>query len=269
MNLLEVKNLQVHFPVKPALFGQSQGWIKAVNGVDFELRPGETVGLVGESGSGKTTVGRAILRLTTPTAGSITFRGQDIFSLSGASLKKYRRQVGIVFQDPSSSLDPRLTVEEIVAEPLQIHSSPGVPAARLAKVRELVGQVGLDPSALTRYPHEFSGGQRQRIVIARALALDPELLVCDEPVSALDVSVQAQIVNLLQDLQQARGIALLFIAHDLAVVEHISHRVMVMYQGRIVESAEAKTLIRSPQHPYTKSLIAAVPGMTPMEAGGW
>ncbi len=263
MSLLEVRNLKVHFPVKPGLFSAPRAWIKAVDDVSFQLEAGTTLGLVGESGCGKSTLGRAILRLVPPTAGSVRYAGRDILSLRAAALKQYRRSVQMVFQDPQASLNPRMTIARILGEPLAIHRLAGSAAERRARAAGLLEAVGLDPGALDRYPHEFSGGQRQRIVIARALALDPRLLVCDEPVSALDVSVQAQIVNLLHDLQRQRGIAMLFIAHDLAVVEHVSHRVMVMYLGRLVEAAEAKALVRSPRHPYTQALISAVPDLDP------
>ncbi len=264
MSLLAISNLKVHFPVKPSLFGPPRGWVRAVDDVSFEISRGETVGLVGESGCGKSTLGRAIVRLVQTTSGQIRYEGQDVAALQGRALKDFRRRVQIVFQDPTASLNPRMTVAQILMEPLVIHRIGRTVAERRERAAELLVSVGLEAGALERYPHEFSGGQRQRIVIARALALEPELLVCDEPVSALDVSVQAQIVNLLQDLQRQRGISLLFIAHDLAVVEHISHRVMVMYLGKIVEVAEAKLLIRSPRHPYTQALISAVPEIDPV-----
>jgi oligopeptide transport system ATP-binding protein len=263
MSLLSVSNLKVHFPVKPGLFSPPQAWIRAVDDVSFEIKPGETLGLVGESGCGKSTLGRAIVRLVPTTSGRISYEGQDVPALKGRALKEFRRRVQMVFQDPTASLNPRMTVAQLLMEPLVIHQIGRTTADRKERAAELLRSVGLDAGALERYPHEFSGGQRQRIVIARALALEPQLLVCDEPVSALDVSVQAQIVNLLQDLQRQRGISLLFIAHDLAVVEHISHRVMVMYLGKIVEMAEAKSLIRSPRHPYTQALISAVPEIDP------
>jgi oligopeptide transport system ATP-binding protein len=263
MPLLEVKNLKVHFPVKPGMFSRVHEFVKAVDDVSFNIEPGETLGLVGESGCGKTTLGRAIVRLVEPIAGSVLLSGEDITRMGGSELRARRRKFQLIFQDPYSSLNPRMTVEQIVGEALDIHQLTASKSARQKRIAELLNGVGLDPVYAQRYPHEFSGGQRQRIGIARALAVEPELIICDEPVSALDVSVQAQIINLLQDLQQQRGIAYLFIAHDLAVVEHISRRVMVMYLGKIVEMAEAKSIIRAPQHPYTQALISAVPEVDP------
>jgi oligopeptide/dipeptide ABC transporter ATP-binding protein len=263
MLLLEVKNVKVHFPVKHGLFSGVHEFVKAVDDVSFSLEPGETLGLVGESGCGKTTLGRAIVRLIEPTAGSVLLDGEDITRMSGSLLRARRRKFQMIFQDPYGSLNPRMTVEQIVGEALDIHKLAGSKPARRKRIAELLEAVGLDPVHAQRYPHEFSGGQRQRIGIARALAVEPELIICDEPVSALDVSVQAQIINLLCDLQQQRGIAYLFIAHDLAVVEHISHRVMVMYLGKIVETADAKDIVREPQHPYTQALISAVPEVDP------
>jgi oligopeptide transport system ATP-binding protein len=263
VSLLEVKNLKVHFPVRHGPFSRVRESVKAVDGVSFAIKPGETLGLVGESGCGKSTLARAILRLVEPTAGEIFLGGENLTRMNGAELRSRRRKFQMIFQDPFSSLNPRMTVEDIVGEALDIHDLTDGKPARRKRIAELLHAVGLDAAYAQRYPHEFSGGQRQRIGIARALAVEPELIVCDEPVSALDVSVQAQIINLLRDLQQQRGLAYLFIAHDLAVVEHISHRVLVMYLGKIVESAEAKEIIRAPQHPYTQALISAVPEMDP------
>jgi oligopeptide transport system ATP-binding protein len=263
MNLLEVRHLKVHFPVRRGLFRQTRAWVRAVDDVSFAIAPGETLGLVGESGCGKTSLGRAIVRLVEPTGGSILFEGEDLAQLNGAELRARRRRLQIIFQDPFGSLNPRLTIEDSIGEALDIHRLAPTAVERRERVVALLQSVGLDPSHAQRYPHEFSGGQRQRIGIARALAVEPRLIVCDEPVSALDVSVQAQIINLLQDLQAQRGIAYLFIAHDLAVVEHLSRRVMVMYLGRVMELAEAKTLIGAPRHPYTQALISAVPVVDP------
>jgi peptide/nickel transport system ATP-binding protein len=259
MSLLEVKNLKVHFSVRHGVFSRVRAQVKAVDDVSLRIEPGETLGLVGESGCGKTTLGRAIARLVEPTAGSICFEGEDIARLSGAELRARRRKFQMIFQDPYGSLNPRRTLEAIIGEALDIHQLASDASARQKRVAELLRAVGLDRAQAQRYPHEFSGGQRQRIGIARALAVEPKLIVCDEPVSALDVSVQAQIINLLQDLQQERGVAYLFIAHDLAVVEHISRRVMVMYLGKSVELADAKAIVQAPKHPYTQALISAVP----------
>ena len=253
MPLLEVKNLSVTFPTP-------DGPIKAVDDVSFSVAEGTTVGLVGESGSGKTTIGRALLKLTPGSAtvgGEAFYDGREILSLREKAFRPLRREVQMIFQDPFNSLNPRQRVESIVAEPLEIHCREMSKADRRARVAELLAQVGLPPDAASRYPHEFSGGQRQRIGIARALAARPRFIVCDEPVSALDVSVQAQIVNLLQDLQEQLGLTYLFIAHDLAVVEHISDEVLVLYHGRIVEAARAEILYRQPQHEYTRRLLAA------------
>jgi oligopeptide transport system ATP-binding protein len=261
--LLEVRGLKVHFPVKPGVFSRVREQVKAVDGVSFSIEPGETLGLVGESGCGKSTLGRAVARLVEPTDGRILFENQDIAEMERAELRAWRRKVQIIFQDPYGSLNPRMTVEDIVGEALDIHKLAENKSARRQRIGELLKAVGLDATYARRYSHEFSGGQRQRIGIARALAVEPKLIVCDEPVSALDVSVQAQIINLLQDLQHGRGIAHLFIAHDLAVVEHISRRVMVMYLGRVVELSDAKSIIRAPKHPYTQALISAVPVVDP------
>jgi oligopeptide/dipeptide ABC transporter ATP-binding protein len=252
-DLVRVRALVKHFPVEG-----SDDVVRAVDGVTFEIMPGETLGLVGESGCGKSTVGRCLLRLIEPTAGEITFEGRDVIALHGGELRRLRREMQIIFQDPYASLNPRLSVGDIVGEPLKIHGL-GSLEERRTRTAELLRKVGLDPDYMNRYPHEFSGGQRQRIGIARALALNPKLIVADEPVSALDVSVQAQVVNLLEDLQQEFGLTYLFISHGLAVVEHISTRVAVMYLGRIVEVASAVELYSEPLHPYTRALLSAIP----------
>jgi len=261
--LLAVKSLKVHFPVNVGPFAGAKEFVRAVDGVSFTIAPGETVGLVGESGCGKTTLGRAIVRLVEPTDGQILFEGEDLARLNGSALRARRRKFQMIFQDPYGSLDPRAKVGNIIGEALDIHRLTPDAAARRQRVEGLLADVGLDPSHAERYPHEFSGGQRQRIGIARALAVEPKLIVCDEPVSALDVSIQAQIVNLLRDLQQEHGMAYLFVAHDLAVVLHLSRRILVMYLGRIVEAGEARITCRSPRHPYTQALISAAPVVDP------
>ena len=261
--LLEVENLSKHYPVKRGLvLARTIGTVRAVDGISFKLDAGETLALVGESGCGKSTTARLVLRLIEPTTGSIRFEGTDITTMTGAPLRRLRRRMQIVFQDPFASLNPRMTVGDILEEPLIVHGI-GDRTARRARVNELLGLVGLAPYYAQRYPHEFSGGQRQRIGIARALAVEPALVVCDEPVSALDVSIQAQVINLLKDLQGRLGLSYLFIAHDLAVVRAVAHRVAVMYGGRIVELGAAAQIYRNPAHPYTRALLDAVPQPDP------
>jgi oligopeptide/dipeptide ABC transporter ATP-binding protein len=260
--LLEVRDLRTWFPIHRGVLSRTVGHVKAVDGVSFDIQPGKTLGLVGESGCGKTTVGRTILRLIPASGGAVRYKGEDFFAYRGKALRQLRRQMQIVFQDPVSSLNPRMTIGNIIGEPLEVH---GIATGRekIERVAALLQRVGLDPSYAARYPHEFSGGQRQRIGIARAISLNPDFIVCDEPVSALDVSIQSQILNLLGDLQKERGIAFLFIAHNLAVVEHFSDDVAVMYLGRIVEKAASHELYNNPKHPYTVSLLSAVPEPDP------
>jgi peptide/nickel transport system ATP-binding protein/oligopeptide transport system ATP-binding protein len=257
--VLQVKDLKKHFLIRKGLFGGVSGRVHAVDGVSFDIGAAETLGLVGESGCGKSTVGRTVLRLLNPTVGTIHVQGTDITTLGARALRPLRRQMQIIFQDPFSSLDPRMKAGDIVGELLSVHNVGETRSDRRARVAELFSHVGLREDQMSSYPHEFSGGQRQRLGIARALSLNPELIICDEPVSALDVSIQAQVINLLGDLQAEFGLSYLFIAHDLAVVEHIAHRVAVMYLGRIVEIAEKRELFSNPQHPYTESLLDAVP----------
>jgi peptide/nickel transport system ATP-binding protein/oligopeptide transport system ATP-binding protein len=261
MPLLEVQNLRTWFPVVGGVMRRKVSDIRAVDDVSFQVEAGHTVGLVGESGSGKTTVGRTILKLIESTSGHVFYNGRDVLPLSEREFRPLRREMQMIFQDPFGSLNPRFTIGEIVGEALEIHFPTMTRADRAARVVDLLVLVGLKADMMRRYPHEFSGGQRQRIGIARALAVEPRFIVCDEPVSALDVSVQAQIVNLLQDLQEQFGIAYLFIAHDLAVVEHISDHVLVMHHGKIVESASAEAIYNDPQNEYTKTLLAAVPSI--------
>jgi peptide/nickel transport system ATP-binding protein/oligopeptide transport system ATP-binding protein len=257
--MLEVRNLRTWFPVHTGILRRHTDDVKAVDDVSFTIEAGTTVGLVGESGSGKTTIGRTILKLTPATGGQVLFNGRDILPMTESEFRPLRREMQMIFQDPFGSLNPRHTIFQIVGEALEIHFPRMTRADREERVAELLTQVGLKPEMRHRYPHEFSGGQRQRIGIARALAVKPKFIVCDEPVSALDVSVQAQIVNLLRDLQEELGLTYLFIAHDLAVVEHVSDHVLVMYRGSIVESASAEAIYENPQHDYTKRLLAAVP----------
>ncbi|MCR0175124.1 ABC transporter ATP-binding protein [[Clostridium] innocuum] len=256
--VLKVENLKVHFPVKGGLFTKKQ-MVKAVDGVSFEIYPRETFGLVGESGCGKSTTGRAIVKLYEPTSGTVYYHGEDVTKIKGSHLAEFRRNVQMIFQDPYASLNPRMTVGEIIREPMDIHHIFNTKEEREQRVRELLDIVGLKPDHIRRYPHEFSGGQRQRIGIARTLALNPQFIVCDEPISALDVSIQAQVINLLEHIQKEMGISYLFIAHDLSMVKHISDRIGVMYLGNLVEIGDSDDVYHRPLHPYTQALLSAVP----------
>ncbi|MCX5121782.1 dipeptide ABC transporter ATP-binding protein [Micromonospora sp. NBC_00362] len=265
-NILEVNDLVKHYPVtQGVVFKKTVGQVKAVDGVSFGLRAGETLGVVGESGCGKSTLARVLMNLEKPTAGNVVYKGQDISKLSGGALRRLRRQIQLVMQDPYTSLNPRMTVGDLLGEPFEIHPEVAPKGSRRAKVRELLDLVGLNPEHINRYPHQFSGGQRQRIGIARALALRPEIIVCDEPVSALDVSIQAQVMNLLEQLQGEFGLSYVFIAHDLSVVRHLSDRVAVMYLGKIVEIGTEDEIYERPTHPYTQALLSAVPVPDPTQ----
>ena len=264
-SILEVRGLKKYFPIYSGLFAQRvEGWVRAVDDVSFSIRRGETLGLVGESGCGKTTTGRCILQLDRPTAGEVLFEGQNLARMADAALRPLRRQMQIVFQDPYSSLNPRMTIGQILSEPIRVHRISPDGRRYEDRVAELLSVVGLNPLMAGRYPHELSGGQRQRVGIARALALEPKFIVCDEPISALDVSIQAQILNLLEELQERFGLTYLFIAHDLSVVRHISDRIVVMYLGKVVEIADRQELYENPLHPYTKALLSAVPIPDPL-----
>ena len=268
-NILDIQGLKMYFPVTRGLLRKKIADVKAVDGVTFRLKRGETLGLVGESGCGKTTIGRCVLRLYQPSAGHIFFEGNDITQLSADEIRQVRRKIAIIFQDPYSSLDPRMSAGGIVGEPLKIHDMVSSQSEYNDRVEKLFRVVGLDPSMKDRFPHQFSGGQRQRIGVARALACEPSLIICDEPISALDVSIQAQVINLLEELQEGlEGLSYLFIAHDLSVVRHISDRVAVMYLGHIVEITDSQTLYKDPRHPYTKALLSAVPIADPFVEEG-
>ena len=265
--ILEAIDLVKHFPIKTGIIKRTTGFVRAVDGVSFKLHAGETLGVVGESGCGKSTLGRLLMRLEEPTSGQVIFGGVEMYQQHGAAMRKLRRDIQIVFQDPYTSLNPRKTVGDIVGEPFDIHPDAAPPGGRRRRVQELLDLVGLNPEHINRYPHQFSGGQRQRIGVARGIALNPKVLVCDEPVSALDVSVQAQVVNLLEHLQKELGLAYIFIAHDLAVVRHISDRVAVMYLGKIVEQGDEAQIYDHPTHPYTQALLSAVPVPDPSLRG--
>lgn len=261
--LLDVRDLSVWYPVRSGLLGRRTGWMKAVDGVSLRVSRGETLGIVGESGCGKTTLGRAILRLIPKTSGTVMFEGRDVYAARGAALKRLRRDMQVVFQDPAGSLNPRMRVEMIVGEAMLVHGLAKSRGEMRQRVDRLLLKCGIEGGALGRFPHEFSGGQRQRIAIARALALQPKFIVCDEPTSALDVSVQAQILNLLADLRDDLGLSYLFISHDMAVVQHLCDRVAVMHEGKIVEAGTRDEVLKRPKHAYTKGLLAAVPGVDP------
>ena len=263
MPLLTVHGLHTHFPVRSGVLQRTTGWVKAVDGVSFDIAQGETLGLVGESGCGKTTVGRSLLRLIPPTSGTVRFDGHDVLAARGAELKRLRREMQIIFQDPAGSLNPRMRIASIVGEPLIVHNLVSDKSELRGMVESLLERCGMPRAAADRYPHEFSGGQRQRIGIARALALKPRFIVCDEPTSALDVSIQSQILNLLADLRDEFGLSYLFISHDMAVIQHICDRIAVMYRGKIVETGTRDEVMQSPKHPYTRALLSAVPEPDP------
>jgi len=265
--IMSARNLVKHYPIKTGVIQRTTGHVRAVDGVSFDLRAGETLGIVGESGCGKSTLGRLLMWLEKPTSGKVIFEGVDMYAERGAAMRRLRRDIQIVFQDPYTSLDPRKTVGDIIGEPFDIYPDAAPAGSRTRRVQELLDLVGLNPEHINRYPHQFSGGQRQRIGVARGIALNPKVLICDEPVSALDVSVQAQVVNLLEQLQDELGLAYVFIAHDLAVVRHIADRVAVMYLGKIVETGEEQQIYEHPLHPYTRALLSAVPVPDPSLRG--